>query len=124
MEGHPSLLQPFRLAVVFVLTWGTAAHADTPAAPHVLRERSVTVASLPSGQPPVINVAEGSPTLFLLSSPIQRKSRSLVQEEHLITVAPVDPPHVLIAGQLQHHDPSTTSQGKLHTRQAPGLGRH
>lgn len=68
------MLQPFRLALMFVLAGGTAAHADASAASRVLRERSVTVPSTPSGQSPVIHVAEGSPTLFLFSSPIQRKS--------------------------------------------------
>lgn len=68
------MLQPFRLALALALVSGVAAGAEPAPGARVRRERSVTVASAPAAPLPVVHVAGGIPTLFLFSSPIQRKT--------------------------------------------------
>ncbi|MFY2561963.1 DUF2381 family protein [Corallococcus terminator] len=68
------MLQPFRLALVLALVAGVAAAAEPLPGGRVRRERPVTVASAPTEPLPVVHVAGDTPTVFLFSSPILKKS--------------------------------------------------
>ncbi|NNC02988.1 DUF2381 family protein [Corallococcus exiguus] len=91
------MLQPFRLALALALVTGAVAWAEQAPGARVRRERPVTVASTPTGPLPVVHVAGDTPTVFLFSSPIQRKTltfdesriRVLDAGERSIIVQPV-----------------------------------
>ncbi|NOK09603.1 DUF2381 family protein [Corallococcus exercitus] len=91
------MLQPFRLALALALVSGAAARAEPAQGARVDRKRPVTVASAPAEPLPVVHVAGDTPTLFLFSSPIQRKTltfdesriRVLDAGERSIVVQPV-----------------------------------
>ncbi|MFP2894991.1 DUF2381 family protein [Corallococcus sp. 4LFB] len=91
------MLQPFRLALALALVSGTAARAEPAQGARVDRKRPVTVASTPAEPLPVVHVAADTPTVFLFSSPIQRKTltfdesriRVLDAGERSIIVQPV-----------------------------------
>ncbi|MBN8228739.1 DUF2381 family protein [Corallococcus macrosporus] len=91
------MLQPFRLALALALVSGAAAGAEPASGARVDRKRPVTVASTPTEPLPVVHVAGDTPTLFLFSSPIQRKTltfdesriRVLDAGERSIVVQPV-----------------------------------
>ncbi|NOK16342.1 DUF2381 family protein [Corallococcus carmarthensis] len=68
------MLQPFRLVLALVLLSRVAAGAAPAPGARVRRERPVTVASTPAEPLPVVHVAADTPTLFLFSSTIQRKT--------------------------------------------------
>ncbi|WP_163784614.1 DUF2381 family protein [Myxococcus vastator] len=70
------MLQPLRLALPLALTlaWSAAAQAQPAPGTRVERRRSVTIASTSAEPLPVVHVAADSPTVFLFSSPIQRKT--------------------------------------------------
>ncbi|RKG62880.1 DUF2381 family protein [Corallococcus sp. CA054B] len=65
--------QPFRLALALALVWAAARAESAPSA-RVRRERLVTVASTPTEPLPVVHIAVDTPTVFLFSSPIQKKT--------------------------------------------------
>ncbi|RKH08629.1 DUF2381 family protein [Corallococcus sp. CA047B] len=91
------MLQPFRLALALALVSGAAAGAEPAPGARVDRKRPVTVASTPTDPLPIVHVAGDTPTLFLFSSPIQRKTltfdesriRVLDAGERSIVVQPV-----------------------------------
>ncbi|RKH59000.1 DUF2381 family protein [Corallococcus interemptor] len=91
------MLQPFRLALALALVSGAAAGAEPAPGARVDRKRPVTVANAPTDPLPVVHVSADSPTLFLFSSPIQRKTltfdesriRILDAGERSIIVQPV-----------------------------------
>ncbi|WP_434344911.1 DUF2381 family protein [Myxococcus virescens] len=91
------MLQPFRLALVLALVWGAAARAEPAPGVRGRRERSVAVASTSAEPLPIVRVAGDIPTLFLFSSPIQKKTltfdesriRVLDAGERSIIVQPV-----------------------------------
>ncbi|RUO93091.1 DUF2381 family protein [Corallococcus sp. AB018] len=91
------MLQPFRLALALALVSGAAAGAEPAPGARVDRKRPVTVASTPAEPLPVVHVAADTPTVFLFSSPIQRKTltfdesriRVLDAGERSIIVQPV-----------------------------------
>ncbi|RKG87851.1 DUF2381 family protein [Corallococcus sp. CA049B] len=80
------MLQPLRLALPLALTlaWGAAAKAQPAPGARVDRKRPVTIASTPAEPLPVVHVAADTPTVFLFSSPIQRKT--LTYDESRIRV--------------------------------------
>ncbi|RKG57624.1 DUF2381 family protein [Corallococcus sp. AB011P] len=91
------MLQPFRLALALALVWGAAARAEPAPGVRGRRERSVAVASTSAEPLPIVRVAGDTPTLFLFSSPIQKKTltfdesriRVLDAGERSIIVQPV-----------------------------------
>ncbi|WP_164016051.1 DUF2381 family protein [Pyxidicoccus trucidator] len=91
------MLQPFRLALALALVSGAAAGAEPAPGARVDRKRPVTVANAPTDPLPVVHVSADSPTLFLFSSPIQKKTltfdesriRVLDAGERSIVVQPV-----------------------------------
>ncbi|MFY2562827.1 DUF2381 family protein [Corallococcus terminator] len=68
------MLQLYRLALALALAWGAVARAQPATGARVERKRSVTIASTPVEPLPVVHVAGDTPTLFLFSSPIQKKT--------------------------------------------------
>ncbi|RKH39057.1 DUF2381 family protein [Corallococcus sp. AB050B] len=68
------MLQPIRLALALALVSGAAAGAEAAPGARVDRKRPVTVANAPTEPLPVVHVAADTPTVFLFSSPIQRKT--------------------------------------------------
>ncbi|MBN8466694.1 DUF2381 family protein [Corallococcus exiguus] len=91
------MLQPFRLALALALVSGAAAWAEPAPGARVRRERPLIVSNTPTGPLPVVHVAGDTPTVFLFSSPIQRKTltfdesriRVLDAGERSIIVQPV-----------------------------------
>ncbi|QAT86001.1 hypothetical protein EJ065_4450 [Corallococcus coralloides] len=91
------MLQPFRLAIALALMWGAAAWAEPAPGAQARRERSVAVASTSAEPLPIVRVAGDTPTVFLFSSPIQKKTltfdesriRVLDAGERSIIVQPV-----------------------------------
>ncbi|RKH46026.1 DUF2381 family protein [Corallococcus sp. AB050B] len=91
------MLQPFRLALALAVMWGAAARAEPAPGARARRERSVAVASTSAEPLPIVRVAGDTPTLFLFSSPIQKKTltfdesriRVLDAGERSIIVQPV-----------------------------------
>ncbi|RKH43516.1 DUF2381 family protein [Corallococcus sp. AB050B] len=91
------MLQPFRWALALALVWGVAARAEPEPGVRGRRERSVAVASSSAEPLPIVHVAGDTPTLFLFSSPIQKKTltfdesriRVLDAGERSIIVQPV-----------------------------------
>ncbi|NNB90865.1 DUF2381 family protein [Corallococcus exiguus] len=70
------MLQPFRLALplALIVTWGAAAQAQPATRTRIERQRTVTIASTFADPPPIIHVAGDTPTVFLFSAPIQKKT--------------------------------------------------
>ncbi|NOK16651.1 DUF2381 family protein [Corallococcus carmarthensis] len=70
------MLQPFRLALPLALTiaWGAAAQSQPATRTRIERKRSVLLSSTSTGPMPVVHVAGDTPTVFLFSSPIQKKT--------------------------------------------------
>ncbi|RKG55376.1 DUF2381 family protein [Corallococcus sp. AB011P] len=68
------MLQPFRLALALALVWGAATRAEPAPGARGRRERSVAIASTSAEPLPIVRVAGDTPTVFLFSSPIQKKT--------------------------------------------------
>nr|WP_216627031.1 DUF2381 family protein [Corallococcus exercitus] len=85
------------MALALALVWGAAARAEPAPGVRGRRERSVAVASTSAEPLPIVRVAGDTPTLFLFSSPIQKKTltfdesriRVLDAGERSIIVQPV-----------------------------------
>ncbi|MBN9683576.1 MULTISPECIES: DUF2381 family protein [unclassified Corallococcus] len=70
------MLQPLRLALplTLMLAWGATAQAQQATRTRAERKRAVTIASTSADPLPIVHVAGDTPTLFLFTSPIQKKT--------------------------------------------------